>query len=110
VSLDVALTQKRPIALLIGTPALCKTQTCGPVLDILLSQKDAFESKVRFLHLEVYNSLQGEESGTIAAIDALKIQTDPWLFLVGADGVVRDAYDGPFDRGEAVDGLTKLVA
>ncbi|MBA3655208.1 MAG: hypothetical protein H0W70_13565 [Actinobacteria bacterium] len=108
VGLDAALAEKRPVALYVGTPARCVTKTCGPVLDVLLDVKGPFESKVRFVHLEVYKSLTGED--TIAAIDELKIDTDPWLFLVGADGVVRDRYNGPIDRKEATEGLTRLVS
>ena len=108
VSLDAALGEKRPLALLIASPARCQTQTCGPVLDILLSQKAAFESKVRFVHVEVYKSLTSQD--TIPAVDALHLESEPWLFLVGADGVVRERYDGPFDRKEAIDGLTRLAA
>jgi hypothetical protein len=108
VSLDAALAEKRPLAVLIASPARCQTQTCGPVLDILLSQKAAFESKVRFVHVEVYKSLTSQD--TIPAVDALHLESEPWLFLVGADGVVRERYDGPFDRKEAIDGLTRLTA
>lgn len=108
VSLDAALTEKRPVVFYVGTPARCQTKTCGPVLNVLLSHRAAFESKVRFVHLEVYKTLTGEE--TIPAIDALHLESEPWIFLIGADGVIRDRYAGPVDRAEALAGLTKLVS
>jgi hypothetical protein len=108
VSEDAALGEKRPLAFYIGTPARCQTKTCGPVLDVLLSQKATFESKIRFVHLDVYKSLTGDE--TIPAIDQLHLESEPWLFLVGADGVLRERFAGPIDRVEATAALTRLAA
>jgi hypothetical protein len=107
VSLDAALAEKKPVAFYVGTPARCETKTCGPVLDVLLSQKAAFESRVRFVHLEVYKTLTGAE--TIPAIDQLHLESEPWLFLIGPDGNVRERFAGPVDRIEAAAALTRLV-
>lgn len=108
VSLDAGLAEKRPLVLYVGTPARCQTKTCGPVLDVLLDVAPAFEQKVRFIHLEVYKSLTSDE--TIPALDALGLQSEPWIFFVGPDGVVRERIGGPVDRVEARDALTRLVA
>ncbi len=108
VSLDAALKEKRPVAFYVGTPARCTTKTCGPVLDNLLSHQAAFESRVRFVHLEVFKTLTGTD--TIPAIGELHLETEPWLFLIGPDGVVRERFAGPIDRKEALEGLTRLTA
>ena len=108
VSLDAGLTEKRPLVLYVGTPARCQTKTCGPVLNVLLDVAPAFQPKVRFIHLEVYKSLTSDE--TIPALDELGLQSEPWIFFVGADGVVRERIGGPVDRVEARDALTRLTA
>ncbi|HZN13261.1 MAG TPA: hypothetical protein VFB78_03255 [Acidimicrobiales bacterium] len=108
VSLDAALKQKRPVVFYVGTPARCQTKTCGPVLNVLQSLRAEFEPKARFVHLEVYTSLTGDT--TIPAIDELHLESEPWIFLVGADGVIRDRYAGPVDRTEARAGLAKLTS
>jgi hypothetical protein len=107
VSLDTALQEKRPVAFYVGTPARCVTKTCGPVLDILVGEKAAFESKIRFVHLEVYKTLTGQE--TIPALGELELESEPWLFLIGADGAVRERFAGPIDRQEARQALTRLA-
>ena len=107
VSLDAALKEKRPVVLYVGTPARCETRTCGPVLDILESQRAAFESKLRFVHLEVYKTLTGQD--TIPAIAELKIESEPWIFMIGADGVLRERFAGPVDRKEAAEALARLA-
>jgi hypothetical protein len=108
VSLDAALAEKRPVAFYVGTPARCETKTCGPVLNVLLDVRQPFESKVRFVHLEVYKSLTSSEN--IPAINELHLESEPWLFLVGADGKLRERIAGPVDRKEASEALTRLVS
>lgn len=107
VSLDAALAESRPIALLIATPALCQSAVCGPVLDILLDVKDEFESSVRFIHAEVFADSTGKT--TTAVVQALRLENEPFLFLVGPDGLVRDRFDGPYDRVEARAALAALT-
>jgi hypothetical protein len=108
VSLDVAMAEKKPIALLFATPALCQSQLCGPVLDSLLAQKDAFAGKIRFLHCEIYTDLSGKTG--VPAVDAFHLDSEPFLFLAGADGIVRDRLDNAYDKAELTDALSKLAA
>lgn len=108
VSLDAALDEKRPIALLFATPALCQSRLCGPVLDSLLSVRDEFASKIRMLHVEIYTDLQGK---TLApAVQAYHLESEPFLFLAGADGVVKERLDNAYDKVEIRDVLNKLVS
>lgn len=106
ISLDAALAERRPMVLLVATPALCQSAVCGPVLDILMDVKGDFESSVRFIHAEVFTDSSGKT--TTPAVQALKLENEPFLFLVGADGVVRDRFDGPYDRAEARAALATL--
>jgi hypothetical protein len=106
-SLDVALTEKLPIVMLVATPALCQSAVCGPVLDILLDVKADFESSVRFIHAEVFTDNTGKT--TTGVVQALRLENEPFLFLAGTDGVIRDRFDGPYDRGEAKAALTALT-
>jgi hypothetical protein len=107
VSLDAALDEKRPIALLFSTPALCQSQLCGPVLENLLSQHAAFGSRVRFLHVEIYTDMSGK---TLApAVQAYHLESEPFLFLADAQGVVRDRLDNAYDRVEVQAALERLV-
>ncbi len=108
VSLDTALAERRPIALLFSTPALCQSAVCGPVLDILLGLRAEYEGRVRFVHAEIYTDNTGQT--TTPAVQAYSLENEPFLFLAGADGKVRERFDGPYDRSEAADALRRLVA
>lgn len=108
ISLDTALAQKRPLAVLFATPARCQSQLCGPVLDNLLTVREGFADKVGFLHVEIFASRTGNDLAP--AVQASKIQSEPFLFLVGADGTVRERLDNAYDRTEARSALDRLLA
>jgi hypothetical protein len=107
VSLDAALAEKKPLAVLFGTPAFCKTNTCGPVLDVMLDEMKGFADRVRFLHVEIFTNRKADTP--TPAVNAYKLQGEPVLFLAGADGVVRERIAGPYDKGELRSSLTKLA-
>ena len=109
VSLDAALAERRPLAVLFATPALCQSRICGPVLDTLLSQREAFADRVRFLHVEIFKTLE-RNGPVVEAVQAYGLQQEPFLFLAGADGVVRERLDNAFDRSELRHTLERLVA
>jgi len=108
VSLDAALGEGRPVALLFATPARCQSRLCGPVLDNLVAQRDAFADRVRFVHAEIYATRTGSELAP--AVRAYHLESEPFLFLAGADGVVRERLDNAFDRTEVAAALGRLVA
>ena len=107
VSLDAALSQHRPLAVLFATPALCQTATCGPVLDQLLSLRAAFEPKVRFLHVEIYTDSSAKAN--TPPVLAYHLESEPVLFFAGADGVVKQRIDGLFGHAEAQAGLAAIA-
>lgn len=108
VSLDAALAEGRPVALLFATPARCQSRLCGPVLDNLLAQRDAFGDRVRFVHAEIFATRTG--TGLAPAVQAYHLESEPFLFLAGADGIVRERIDNAFDRTEVAAALGRLVA
>ncbi len=108
VSLEAALAEKKPIAVLFGTPAFCKTNTCGPVLDVMLAEMKPFADRARLLHVEIFTDRTAKV--TTPAVNAYKLQSEPVLFLAGADGVVRERFAGPYDRSEFRSAMQKLVA
>ena len=107
VSLDVALAEKRPIALLFSTPARCKSRLCGPVLQNLLVHHDQFKDRVRFIHVDIYAEPNSEKLAP--AVEAYKLPGEPFLFLADAGGIVRARLDNAFDRTEVRDALNRLA-
>jgi hypothetical protein len=112
-SLDTALAARRPLALLFATPKYCQTRTCGPTLDVMLQQSQPFASKVQFMHLEIYPQTPdlspGATAKTTFVVDRFKITSEPILYLVGSDGVVRERIDGLIGDAEVQAALTRLA-
>jgi hypothetical protein len=107
VTLADALKLGRPTAFLISTPAHCKTVVCGPVLDFLINSQATYGSRVTMIHGEVYSDA---DATTIApVVEALKLTTEPVLFLIDAKGKIVDRFEGVFAQEELTAGLVKLV-
>lgn len=107
VSLDTVLAEKRPVAVLFSTPARCMSRLCGPVLENLLAHREEFAGRVELVHVEIFASRTGN---TVApAVQAFGLEQEPFLFLAGADGVVRERLDNAYDRTEAKAALERLA-
>lgn len=102
VSLDTVVGRK-PVALLVGTPAYCQTAVCGPTLDVLLNSR---RDGVAFIHAEVWKDNTFAEAAPL--LSALNIDFEPILFAIRADGTVADRLDVIFDADDVTAALDKL--
>ena len=102
VSLDTVIG-RQPVALLVGTPAYCKTAVCGPTLDVLLNSR---RDGVAFIHAEVWKDNTFAEAAPL--LTALNIDFEPILFAIRADGTVADRLDVIFDADDVTAALDKL--
>jgi TAT (twin-arginine translocation) pathway signal sequence len=109
VSLDAALTNGRPIALLVSTPLFCQVAICGPVLDVLLGQMAA-NPDVQFIHTEVYAHPQTDPQlqDYAPTVAALGLHFEPCLVLARGDGKVTERLDDIFDGSELAEALARL--
>jgi hypothetical protein len=107
-SLDTMLGNGKPSIVLLATPALCKSATCGPVLDILLGEAAAVGNKANLAHVEVYKDSSG--STLSPAFAAFKTESEPVCYFVDKTGVVVNRFNGPFDATEARAAIASLLA
>ena len=107
-SVDAALAQKKPLILLLSTPALCRSAICGPVLDVLLDAKPLYDGRANVIHCEVFTDLSGQQANE--TFKAFNLSVEPIFYFVGADGLVKDRFDGPADKTEVEQAITKLLA
>jgi hypothetical protein len=85
----------KPVALLFATPQLCQSRVCGPVVDVALQLRAKYGDQVEFIHQEVYKE-NDPEQGLRDPLAAFRLPTEPWLFVVGADGKVTARLEGSF--------------
>jgi hypothetical protein len=86
---------KKPVALLFSTPQLCQSRVCGPVTDVALQLKAKYGDKIEFIHQEVYVD-NDTNKGLRPPLEAFHLRTEPWLFVVGADGKITARLEGSF--------------
>jgi hypothetical protein len=86
---------KKPVALLFSTPQLCQSRVCGPVTDIALQLKSEYGDRMEFIHQEVYAD-NDPNKGLREPLTQFNLPTEPWLFVVGADGRITARLEGSF--------------
>lgn len=108
ISLDDALKAGRPTVVNFGTPLLCTSQICGPVVDEQMVVADKVGDKASFVHVEIYPSR--DTSKPVRALTEYGFTTEPWLLVVDRDGVIRARHEGPVTAGQIETALRPLLA
>lgn len=111
-TLTDALTNGKPTALMISTPAFCQSDVCGPSLEFLIDAAGA-RLDINVIHAEVYEKYSADVDGggfpTVApVIEALGLEFEPSLFAVDAAGIIVGAHHFAFDRDETIELLSLL--
>jgi hypothetical protein len=99
---------KKPIVLVFATPALCQSRVCGPVVDVAQQVADKFEPEADFIHQEVY--VENEiAKGLRPQLKAFHLPTEPWTYLIGAEGVIKDRLSGAYGVDELEDAMQTIL-
>ena len=92
-----ALAAGRPVVVVVSTPVLCVSRFCGPITDEVEKLAREFGDRVDFVHLEVWQDFENKVVNPSAAEWVLPRDgsdaREPWVFVVGADGTVRERFD-----------------
>jgi hypothetical protein len=95
---------RRPVALLVATPALCRSRVCGPVADVAAQLQTVYGDEVDFIHNEVYVG-NDYAQGLRPQLRAFGLTTEPWLFTIDRDGRVAARLEGAFGVDEFRDAV-----
>ena len=94
-SIDDALQLEKPLLLAFATPAYCHSRTCAPVLEAVKAVWREFSPQLNGIHVEVFeNPQEPARLREAAAFAAWNLPSEPWVFLIDGDGVIRYAYEG----------------
>jgi hypothetical protein len=105
-----AIAQHRPVLVVFATPAYCISRFCGPVTDAVEHLSKRYADRAVFIHVEIWRN---RNKGVInkAAADWLYRNgdlTEPWLYLIGANGTILDRWASLFDVQEVARELQQL--
>lgn len=108
-----AIAAKQPFLLAFSTPGFCETAVCGPNLEVIKKIKGQLKGQVNFIHVEVYQYPFGESAQQhklVPTMQEWKLESEPWTFLVDAQGIIRAKYEGGITFAEMEPALKQLAA
>lgn len=89
-----SLRARKAFVVTFATPKFCSSRACGPVVDVVEDvARRLEESDVRFIHVEVYER-NDPANGYNRWMQEWGLTTEPWTFVVGADGRISDRFEG----------------
>jgi hypothetical protein len=104
-----AIAAHAPFVLVFATPKFCSSRTCGPVVDVAQAVQRHFAgSGVRFIHVEVYTD-NNPAQGYNRWFREWRLPSEPWVFLVGRDGRIRQRFEGSVSVAELSAAVRRLV-
>ena len=109
-----ALQQEKPLMVVVSAPAFCQTQTCGPQLEEAQTLELKYADRMNFVHIETFQRpdllLEGKANVKVnPVLFELKVQTDPWVFIVDAKGKVYDRFEGYTPASELEASVVRLL-
>jgi hypothetical protein len=104
-SVAASLRAHKPFVVTFATPKFCTSRTCGPVVDVVEAARRRFERDgVRFIHVEVF-AASDPARGYNRWMREWGLTTEPWTFLVGADGRVKAKFEGSVSVAELAEAI-----
>lgn len=102
-SVAAAVAAGDPFLLAFATPKFCASAQCGPTLDRVKPLAEAYPS-VTFINVEPYELdlvdgqlqpvLTDGQLTPVAAVDEWGLVSEPWIFVVDRDGLIRGSFEG----------------
>ncbi len=105
-----AIKEHRPALVVFATPVFCVSKFCGPVTDMVQQLSERYADRAVFIHVEIWRDFQNQVINQAAA-DWLYRDgdlTEPWLFLIGADGKILDRWSSMWSEDEIAAALAGL--
>ena len=80
---------------------ICVSMMCGPETDGVEALAKKYADRAVFIHVEIWRNHQKSVVNAAAndwvCCDETGSLTEPWLFLIGSDGVIKDRWGPLFD-------------
>jgi hypothetical protein len=107
-SIAGSLAAHKPFVVVFATPKFCTSRTCGPTVDVVDAVRRRFRrTDIRFIHVEVYRR-NDPTLGLNRFMREWHLPSEPWIFLVGADGRIEAKFEGPVSVRELAAAARRL--
>ena len=104
-SVAESLDAGKPFVVFFASPRFCVSALCGPVTDTLARAREELGGAVEFIHIEPWDLDAARNEGRRVPSPEMAewgLETEPWTFIVGADGRIAARFEGPVSMAEAV--------
>ena len=65
---------------------------CGPVVDIVRTLLPTYGKRVAFTHQEIWQDFATKK--VFSTIEERRLQSEPWIFIVDGQGIIRARFEG----------------
>jgi hypothetical protein len=112
ISIADAIAKHQKALVIFASPAFCTSRICGPEVQVVQSLEPSYRDRLTFIHVEIYTNYKPDPAKKQLAQTVIdwRLQTEPWIFLIGADGTIRERFEGPSAADEVRDGIDRLFA
>jgi hypothetical protein len=109
-----ALAAGKPTVVVVSTPVYCVSQFCGPITDSVGRLAGAYADRAAFVHIEVWRDFEKKVVNPAAAEwisprNRVGDTKEPWVFLIGGDGIVKQRFDNVVGDAALEDAVKALV-
>ena len=105
-----SLAEGVPFVVAFATPKYCASRTCGPTVQTVERVASRFASApIRFIHVEIYRD-NDPKKGVNQWVKEWNLPTEPWVFVVDGDGVIRSKFEGSVSVSELSSAAEKDLA
>ncbi len=93
-----AIAQGKPQVIVFASPGYCTSRVCGPVVDVVRTLIPDYRDRAVFIHQEIWQT--GSLQKVSPTVEEWNLRTEPWIFVVDGQGVVRAKFEGLTTRRE----------
>ncbi|MGH2539674.1 MAG: TlpA family protein disulfide reductase [Actinomycetota bacterium] len=111
-TIAAAAREGRPALVQFATPVYCLSRFCGPTVEAQEELASEYRGVAEFIHVEIWRDYEESVVNQAAADWLLRGQdlTEPWLYLIGSDGIIVDRWGPLFDLDDVRSSLEDLRA
>jgi hypothetical protein len=102
-----AIEQRKPQLIVFATPQFCTSRMCGPVVDIVRTLLPTYGKRVAFTHQEIWQDFADKK--VFPTVEEWRLFTEPWIFVVDGQGIIRAKFEGLVTARELEDALQQAL-
>jgi len=102
-----AIASGKPQLIVFATPQFCTSRMCGPVVDIVRALLPTYSKQVVFTHQEIWQDFATKK--VFSTVEEWRLQSEPWIFIVDGQGIIRAKFEGLVTAGELETALQNVL-